>query len=186
MPAAKLSGPAGKAGTTIRASREMDNFRVVTRSPDQTRKLGRLISEILQGGDILLLSGNLGAGKTHLVQGIAFGLGVQEYACSPSFMIAREYHGRLALYHLDLYRLDHIEEIVDLGIDEYFRPGAVCAIEWAEKGGGALPGDNLVIYMEHLGGDSRRVTFIPAGKRYTDLTGKLKDLIKKDTDDKWN
>ena len=164
----------------------MDNLTIITHGPEQTRKLGTLISNLAQGGDIYLLSGNLGTGKTHLVQGIAFGLGVKEYACSPSFMIAREYHGRLNLYHLDLYRLDHIEEIFDLGIDEYFRDDSVCAIEWAEKGTGALPGNNLVIRMEHMGKDDRNITFIPEGKRYTELIGRLQGLISKDKEDRWN
>jgi tRNA threonylcarbamoyladenosine biosynthesis protein TsaE len=164
----------------------MDDFSVVTHSPEQTRKLGRLISNLACGADIYLLSGNLGTGKTHLVQGIAFGLGVKEYACSPSFMIAREYHGRLNLYHLDLYRLDHIEEIVDLGIDDYFRDDAVCAIEWAEKGSGAMPGNNLIIRMEHMGKDDRKITFVPVGRRYAELIEQLAKLIGKDKEDRWN
>jgi tRNA threonylcarbamoyladenosine biosynthesis protein TsaE len=164
----------------------MDSLTVVTHSPEQTRKLGTLISNLARGGDIYLLSGNLGTGKTHLVQGIAFGLGVKEYACSPSFMIAREYHGRLNLNHLDLYRLDHIEEIVDLGMDEYFRDNSVCAIEWADKGSSAMPGDNLAIQMEHVGKDDRKITFIPVGKRYGELMGQIRELIGKDKEDRWN
>jgi tRNA threonylcarbamoyladenosine biosynthesis protein TsaE len=164
----------------------MSSFTLVTRNPEETRKLGTIIGRLAQGGDIFLLSGNLGAGKTCLIQGIAFGLGVKEYACSPSFMIAREYHGHLALYHLDLYRLDHIEEIFDLGLDEYFREDAVCAIEWAEKGSDALPGDNLVIELACVGEDSRRISFIPRGPRYTDLVKHLKDKLKQDKEEKWN
>ena len=133
-----------------------------------------------------MLSGNLGTGKTCLIQGIAFGLGVKEYACSPSFMIAREYHGRLTLYHLDLYRLDHIEEIFDLGLDEYFREDAICAIEWAEKAKGALPGDNLIIELAHIGKDSRKISFIPRGPRYADLVKHLKEQLKQDKEEKWN
>ncbi|MHB8085048.1 MAG: tRNA (adenosine(37)-N6)-threonylcarbamoyltransferase complex ATPase subunit type 1 TsaE [Dehalococcoidia bacterium] len=164
----------------------MDNFSLATRSPEETLKLGAILGSLAQGGDIFLLSGNLGAGKTCLVQGIAFGLGVKEYACSPSFMIAREYHGRLALYHLDLYRLDNIEEIFDLGLDEYFRDDAVCAIEWAEKGGGALPGDTLVIELADTGEDSRRISFIPRGSRNAGLVKKLKEKLKQDKERKWN
>ncbi len=131
----------------------MDALKLITYGPGQTQRLGSLIGSLATGGDIYLLAGNLGTGKTCLVQGIAFGLGVKEYACSPSFMIAREYHGRLMLYHLDLYRLDNIEEIIDLGIEEYFSNDSVCAIEWAEKGSGALPQDNLTIGLKHLPGD---------------------------------
>ena len=163
----------------------MLNFSVTTHSPEQTRRLGQFIGGLAQGNDLYLLKGNLGTGKTHLVQGIAFGLGIKEYACSPSFMIAREYHGRLALYHLDLYRLDHIEEIADLGLDEYFHADAVCAIEWAERGSGLLPQDNLTIELEHLPGDSREITFVPQGKRYVELSGMLKDRLSQDREASW-
>ena len=163
----------------------MDRFLVTTRSPEQTRRLGQLIGGLARGNDLYLLKGNLGTGKTHLVQGIAFGLGIKEYACSPSFMIAREYHGRLALYHLDLYRLDQIEEINDLGLDEYFRADAVCAIEWAEKGSGVLPQDNLTIEFEHLPGEVREITFLPQGTRYIQLAGAIKDALSQDREVLW-
>jgi tRNA threonylcarbamoyladenosine biosynthesis protein TsaE len=164
----------------------MDNLTVTTHSPEQTRSLGAHLGRLANGNEIYLLTGNLGTGKTHLVQGIAFGLGVKEYACSPSFMIAREYHGRLILYHLDLYRLDHIEEIVDIGIDQYFSSDAVCAIEWAEKGSGVLPQDNLTVKMKHLNGDDRKVSFIPYGRPYIELVRKLKDALARDSEVKWN
>ena len=163
----------------------MEGFLVTTRSPEQTRRLGQLIGGLARGNDLYLLKGNLGTGKTHLVQGIAFGLGIKEYACSPSFMIAREYHGRLALYHLDLYRLDQIEEINDLGLDEYFRADAVCAIEWAEKGSGVLPQDNLTIEFEHLPGEVREITFLPQGTRYIQLAGAIKDALSQDREVLW-
>jgi tRNA threonylcarbamoyladenosine biosynthesis protein TsaE len=161
------------------------NLTVTTHNPEETRRLGQFIGGLARGNDLYLLKGNLGTGKTHLVQGIAFGLGIKEYACSPSFMIAREYHGRLSLYHLDLYRLDRIEEINDLGLDEYFRPDAVCAIEWAEKGSGALPQDNLTIELEHRPGDVREITFLPQGARYTELTGALVDALLQDREIRW-
>ena len=163
----------------------MDRFLVTTRSPEQTRRLGQLIGGLARGNDLYLLKGNLGTGKTHLVQGIAFGLGIKEYACSPSFMIAREYHGRLALHHLDLYRLDRIEEINDLGLDEYFRADAVCAIEWAEKGSGVLPQDNLTIEFEHLPGEVREITFLPQGTRYVELADAIKHALSQDGEVLW-
>ncbi len=164
---------------------DMAHSTVTSHSPEQTRRLGQLIGGLAQGNDLYLLKGNLGTGKTHLVQGIAFGLGIKEYACSPSFMIAREYHGRLALYHLDLYRLDHIEEISDLGLDEYFRADAVCAIEWAEKGSVILPQDNLTIALEHVPGDVREITFLPQGARYIELSGAIMDALKQDREIIW-
>jgi len=163
----------------------MAHFTVTTHSPEQTRSLGQLIGGLAQGNDLYLLKGNLGTGKTHFVQGIAFGLGIKEYACSPSFMIAREYHGRLALYHLDLYRLDHIEEISDLGLDEYFRADAVCAIEWAEKGSVILPQDNLTIALEHMPGNVREITFLPQGARYVELVDAIMDALKQDREIAW-
>jgi len=164
---------------------DMAHFTVNTYSPEQTRSLGQLIGGLAQGNDLYLLKGKLGTGKTHLVQGIAFGLGIKEYACSPSFMIAREYHGRLTLYHLDLYRLDHIEEISDLGLDEYFRADAVCAIEWAEKGSMILPQDNLTIALEHVPGDVREITFLPQGTRYIYLAGAIMDALTQDREITW-
>jgi tRNA threonylcarbamoyladenosine biosynthesis protein TsaE len=178
--------PADGTITGIKGNILMDTLTVTTDSPEQTRSLGIHLGRLACGDEIYLLTGNLGTGKTHLVQGIGFGLGVKEYACSPSFMIAREYHGRLTLYHLDLYRLDQIEEIVDLGIDQYFSSDALCAIEWAEKGSGVLPGYNLTVEMEHLGGDNRRITFIPHGEHYNGLVTRLKDALMHDSEVKWN
>ncbi|OGN90046.1 MAG: tRNA (adenosine(37)-N6)-threonylcarbamoyltransferase complex ATPase subunit type 1 TsaE, partial [Chloroflexi bacterium RBG_13_46_9] len=89
-----------------------------------------------------LLVGQLGAGKTCLTQGIAWGLGIEEYTLSPSFVIMRELHGSLPLYHMDFYRLDNINEIADLGLDDYLYGRGVCVIEWAEKGMDILPDDH--------------------------------------------
>jgi len=164
---------------------DMNSLTVTTHSPEQTRTLGRLVGGLARGNDLYLLKGNLGTGKTHLVQGIAFGLGIKEYACSPSFMIAREYHGRLTLYHLDLYRLNHIEEIIHLGLDEYFRADAICAIEWADRGSGVLPQDNLTIELEHLPGDTRNITFLPQGTRYVELAGEIMGALAKDRELTW-
>jgi len=163
----------------------MINLTVTTHSPEETRRLGRFIGSLAQGNDLYLLKGNLGTGKTHLVQGIAFGLDIKEYACSPSFMIAREYRGRLVLYHLDLYRLDHIEEITDLGLDEYFRTDAVCVIEWADKGSAVFPRANLTVTLDHLPGDTRRISFLPQGTHYIELAGAIVDALARDREIKW-
>ena len=90
---------------------ETEPLKLRSRSPRQTQLLGRQIGKLAQRGDILLFTGNLGTGKTCLIQGIAYGLGIKEHPFSPSFVIVREYHGRLHLYHIDFYRLDHVEEI---------------------------------------------------------------------------
>ncbi len=97
----------------------MKSLKLISHSPEETRDLGVHLGKLAQPGDIYLLSGNLGAGKTCLTQGIAQGLGSQDQALSPTFVLMRELAGRMPLYHIDLYRLDHIEEIADLGLDDY-------------------------------------------------------------------
>ena len=97
---------------------QTDCLELVSYSPDETQQLGRRIGELAVAGDIFLLVGSLGAGKTCLTQGIAWGLDIKEYTLSPSFVLIRELHGRLPLYHIDIYRLDWIEEIADLGLDD--------------------------------------------------------------------
>jgi tRNA threonylcarbamoyladenosine biosynthesis protein TsaE len=164
----------------------MHKLRLITQSPEQTQKLGLYMGTMALGNEIYLLTGNLGTGKTCLVQGIASGLGIKEHTCSPSFMIAREYQGRLKLYHLDLYRLDNIKEIADLGIDEYFGHDAVCAIEWAEKGSAILPRDNLTVHLEHMAENQRKITFEPKGQSYAEMVTKLKFTLENDKEGKWS
>ncbi len=128
----------------------MESLKLNSHSPEQTQLLGSYLGELARKADVFHLTGELGTGKTCLVQGIARGLDVKEYAFSPSFVILREYHGRLPLYHIDFYRLDHIEEIADLGLEEYFYGDGVCVIEWAEKGLQVLPWDNLLITIHYI------------------------------------
>lgn len=157
----------------------MISLKLTTHSPEETRKLGVKLGELSQPGDIFLMSGNLGAGKTTLTQGIAWGLGSQEYALSPTFVLMREIKGRLPLYHIDLYRLDRIEEVTDLGLDDYLYGHGICVIEWAEKGISALPADHLRIKISYLSDTDRSFDFIPSGKRYQQLLSQLRPLIKK-------
>ena len=118
----------------------MVNKKTITRSADETVDLGRKIGAFLQPNEVVALTGQLGAGKTTIIQGIAEGLGVKDYVTSPTFIIINEYQGgRLPFYHVDLYRLEGTEEIEDLGIEEYFTRGGVCVIEWAEKLGALMP-----------------------------------------------
>ncbi len=109
-------------------------FKVETSSPEQTRSLGAALGACLQPGDVVLLSGDLGAGKTHFVQGVARGLGANERPISPTFNIVLTYgSGRLPLHHFDLYRLDSEEQLEDIGLREYLESGGACFVEWAEK-----------------------------------------------------
>lgn len=147
--------------------------KIISRSPEETQHLGKKLGELAQAGDIFLLVGTLGAGKTCLTQGIAWGLGIEGYASSPSFVVVKEYQGRLPLYHVDLYRLDRMEEVLDLGLDDYFYGNGVCVVEWAEKGLAALPPEHLLIKLSFLSPTERRLEFEPKGERYVALAIKL-------------
>jgi len=151
----------------------MTALQLISHSPEQTQRLGVQLGKFAQGSDVFLLSGSLGSGKTCLTQGISRGLGIKEYAFSPSFVIAREHYGRLPLYHIDLYRLDHIEEIADLGLDEYFYGKGVCVVEWAEKGTTVLPQENLLINLSYISDTERSLSLEPEGKRYSQLLKSL-------------
>ncbi len=106
----------------------MNSLKLITHSPEETQELGRSIGKLALPGDIYLLVGQLGAGKTCLTQGIAWGLDIHEYTLSPTFVIMRELYGRMPLYHIDFYRLDNIAEISDLGLDDYLYGKGVCVI----------------------------------------------------------
>jgi len=153
----------------------MESLRLDSHSPEQTQLLGSYLGELAQKGDVFLLVGELGTGKTCLVQGIAHGLAIKEYAFSPSFVLLREYHGRLPLYHIDLYRLDRIEEIADLGLEEYFYGKGVCVVEWAEKGLEIVPRESLLISLHYISTSEteRSIHLKPWGERYRKLTKQL-------------
>jgi tRNA threonylcarbamoyladenosine biosynthesis protein TsaE len=130
---------------------------------DATRRLGRWLGERARTGDALLLSGDLGAGKTSLAQGIADGLGIDEPVTSPTFTLLNEYKGRLRFFHFDFYRLEP-DEIPSLGLEEYwFEPRGVVAIEWPERLDASLrPDDRLAVTLAHAG-DGRTATLTPQG-----------------------
>ena len=151
----------------------MPLLELTSHSLDDTLKLGARIGELASGGDILLLTGNLGAGKTCLTQGIARGLGITEHTQSPSYVLVRQLQGRLPLYHIDLYRLDNIEEIADLGLGDYLYGNGVCVIEWAEKGLSLLPREHLMIEIAYLGDTERRLLFHPGSQHYQEMINKL-------------
>jgi tRNA threonylcarbamoyladenosine biosynthesis protein TsaE len=147
---------------------------LISHSPEETQRLGISIGKLASPGDVYLLVGDLGAGKTCLAQGIAWGLGIQEYATSPSFVLVRELYGRLPLYHIDLYRLDNIEEIIDLGLDDYLYGNGVCVVEWAEKGLSTLPAEHLLIRISYLSDTERRLKLIPGSRHYQEIAAQLK------------
>jgi len=155
-----------------------NSVELISRSPEQTQRLGKHLGEMAQAGDLFLLAGTLGSGKTCLAQGIACGLGVQEYAVSPTFVLVREYHGRLPMYHIDLYRLDHIEEIVDLALEEYLSGNGICVIEWAEKGMDVLPGEHLLVKLSNNSASERLLVLEPHGEHYRRMLTSLKEELK--------
>ena len=144
-------------------------------SPDQTRAVGERLGAVLEPGDVLLLSGELGAGKTVFVQGIARGLGFNSSVSSKSFVLLGEHPGRVKLYHADLYRLDDPEQVAELALDEISMDG-VLVVEWPERAGdGVLPEEHLRIEFEVTGEDGRELRFVGKGERAEELIGGLSD-----------
>ncbi|MBI2907267.1 MAG: tRNA (adenosine(37)-N6)-threonylcarbamoyltransferase complex ATPase subunit type 1 TsaE [Chloroflexi bacterium] len=152
----------------------MNLLEVISRGPHQTRDLGRRIGELAQAGDVILLVGALGVGKTCLTQGIAEGLGVTEYTASPSFVLVREYQGRFPLFHVDLYRLTNLTEIADLGLDDYFQGKGMTVVEWADRAMDLLPAEHLLIDMSYISPARRRLSFEPRGERYEQVVCELR------------
>jgi len=151
----------------------MESLTIQSDSPAATRRLGQRIAQLLQPGDVLLLSGELGAGKTRLAQGIAQGLGVQEWVNSPSFVLLFEYHGRLHLYHADMYRLEDPSEVAELHLPEYTAPG-VLLVEWPERAWEEMPPEHMLVRLGGSGPSRRRITLEAHGQRYTEILEALK------------
>lgn len=123
----------------------------VIENEDKMKDLGHKLGEILESGDVVCLTGDLGAGKTTLTKSIAVGLGIDDYVTSPSYTIVNEYDGRLPLYHFDVYRINDVEEMYELGYEEYFFGSGVCIIEWAGMVEDLLPEKR--IWIEIYQGD---------------------------------
>ncbi|HMA33238.1 MAG TPA: tRNA (adenosine(37)-N6)-threonylcarbamoyltransferase complex ATPase subunit type 1 TsaE [Chloroflexia bacterium] len=165
--------PAAAApGAPARPARDVD---VISHSLDQTRRIGQRLAALLEPGDLILLEGPFGAGKTTFTQGIARGLGVEsEYITSPTFTLINEYAARLPLYHVDLYRLQTAQEAGDLGLLDYVTGDGVTVIEWPERAAGLLPAAHLTIYLSDIAETKRALRFHAAGARYTDLLERFK------------
>ena len=136
------------------------DFNIISNSPEETIELGRRLGSQLKGGEVIGICGPLGSGKTHLIKGIAAGAGAEDskQVNSPTFVIVKEYAGRLDIYHVDAYRLNSIAEFEMLGFDEYCRPNSVVLIEWADKIESALDAvDYIRIELEHSSETSRNI-----------------------------
>lgn len=144
-------------------------------SESETQSLGQQLAAQLLPGTVIALNGNLGAGKTRLVQAIAAALDVDPSSVnSPTFVLIQEYEGRLPLYHFDTYRLKDTDEFLELGADELLYADGVCLIEWAEKVAEVLPRDVLQINITHLSETARRFDFKGQGMRSTNIIEALK------------
>jgi len=151
---------------------------VISESPAETAELGEAIGKLLAGQEVLCLEGELGSGKTTLIQAIGRALGVTEPITSPTFTLVNEYRGRaVTIYHVDLYRLHTTEEIVQAGIDSHFHNDGLCLIEWAEKAWAILPREHLYITLEHAGKDRRQISLQAKGAHYRKMLERLRETI---------
>jgi len=130
---------------------------LATGSPEETRAFAQRLGALLQPGDVIVLAGEMGAGKTAFTKGVAISLGIEEQVASPTFTIVREYAASIPLVHVDVYRLDHVQELHDLGLDDLLGEEAITVVEWGDKVSAALPGDRLDIRIEFGEGDDDRV-----------------------------
>jgi tRNA threonylcarbamoyladenosine biosynthesis protein TsaE len=162
-----------------------NHFHCIASSPEVTAQLGAAIADWLQNGDVLLLHGDLGAGKTTLTKGIAAALGIDAVVSSPSFALINEYdvHGKHPvdrLYHLDLYRLQDERDLDSIGFAEYMSPNdGASVVEWPERATNQLPRRYILIEIEHAGENTRSLSFLPVPSedawagRFSDLKRRL-------------
>jgi len=143
--------------------------------------MGAALARKLRPGDVLLLSGGLGAGKTSFIQGLAKGLGIEGDVTSPTFTLVNEYRGQVggepvSLYHIDLYRLSgDVDELLDIGFEEYLDdPQGICAIEWPQRAADALPESWLLIEIDPIAETKRRIRLQANGARYQELVAELR------------
>lgn len=148
---------------------------IVSHGAEQTRRLGAHLGGVAKRGDVVLLEGEFGSGKTTFTQGIARGLGIDaHYVNSPTFTLINEYRGRQRLYHVDLYRLEDEEQVATLGLDDYFDGSGITVIEWPEQAAPWLPDEKLVIKFGYLSDTKRTLRFFPYGERAHELVRDFK------------
>jgi tRNA threonylcarbamoyladenosine biosynthesis protein TsaE len=141
---------------------------IETETADRTREVGHALGTVLQPRDTVILTGDLGAGKTTLVQGIGLGLGVVDHVASPTFTLVREYTGRLDVVHVDVYRLERVQDVVDLGLDEIGGPGRVLVVEWGDAVRDLLPEDRLRVQLttDRADAETRRIVIAARGRSW--------------------
>jgi tRNA threonylcarbamoyladenosine biosynthesis protein TsaE len=150
-------------------------------SVQETIKFGERLGQLLTGGDVLALTGDLGAGKTVLTCGIALGLGIpMDHVSSPTFTLIQEYPGTIPLVHVDLYRLEGPSEITALGLEEYFTPNSIVLIEWAERFPQILPSDHMALRLEYgEAEDIRLVTLSGTGPKCNSKIAVIQKMLTK-------
>ncbi len=132
----------------------------MTRSADETERVGERLGRRLVPGDVVALSGELGAGKTCFIRGLACGLGVTQTVSSPTFVIVNQYTGRMPVFHIDAYRTESLTELLDIGFDEYVSGDSVTVIEWADKLEPLLPPGAIRVRISGLGDEPRTICIV--------------------------
>ncbi|MFH1102848.1 MAG: tRNA (adenosine(37)-N6)-threonylcarbamoyltransferase complex ATPase subunit type 1 TsaE [Pseudomonadota bacterium] len=152
---------------------------MTTRSPEQTRAIGRKLGEAVKSGAVVALTGDLGSGKTVFVKGIADGIGKsdEDEVTSPSFALIHEYTGRLPLFHVDLYRIENCLEIGELGLEEILESGGVVAIEWADRIGDEALGDHIHAHFEMIDDASRNILLVANGTISVEILNHLMEEL---------
>jgi tRNA threonylcarbamoyladenosine biosynthesis protein TsaE len=155
------------------------NCAVVTCNAQETEKLGVMAGRRLLAGDVVALIGELGSGKTCFTRGVGAGLGIDSAVpvVSPTFTLINEYRGATPLFHFDLYRIDDVVQVLDLGCEEYFGGGGVTIIEWGEKAARILPQDHLQVEFLFEDETIRKIIFKKSGKRFGPFIESLKETI---------
>ena len=152
--------------------------RLKAKSVQDTYEISTQVAQSVTAGDLILLIGDLGAGKTAFAKGFGKAIGVEEPITSPTFTLAREYRGELDLHHLDVYRLEQIEEVRDLALPELFEGNSVTLIEWGDQIISALPKSHLEVSLEYGDIDSERIINIaPSGQGWNDRIVALKETL---------
>ncbi len=157
---------------------------IQSKSTSQTIRIGKSIGIRLRAGDVVALVGELGAGKTQFIKGLALGAGVGKptYVASPSFTLINEYPGRVPFYHIDLFRLESQREAEGLGLEDYLHGRGITAVEWADRIPSLLPEEMLSVHILYKGKNTRSIEMVGKGDRYEDLVNEFSELGKKNSE----
>ena len=150
---------------------------IYSSNPEKTTEVGKAIGKTANEGDLVLIRGQLGTGKTCLTQGILWGLGGTEYARSPTFVLMAQYEARMTLYHIDLYRIGSMEELENLGLEEVIFAEGLTVVEWAERSGDLFNENGLNIEMTYDGTDGRVMNLYTNNERYVNTIEALRTSI---------